>query len=806
MKPVMLHHYIRLVIRNIVRNKFYSLLNIIGLTMGIATAAFILMYILDELSYDRYNLKSKRIYRIECQLAVNGKVNNYAKIGGPYAPTLKDLSPAIENVTRFVSLRSVILRTGERMYTETGIFFADQSVFNVFTLHRVYGNLNHALISPYTAVLTRSTSEKYFGKANPVGKYITTTNNRHYLIMAVIEDVPHNSHLRFDGLFSLNSLKRTSSKNSPDTRAGWNYWFLNCYSYILLKDGASPNQLTASCKILYEKYMRSEGKKFDATFVPILTSLVDLHLGEPFQEDQQTGSMNNLIIFASIALLILFLASINYMNLATASAVTRTHEVGIRKVLGSKRSLIIRQFMSEALIFAVISTFLTLAIIELLLPAFNSLVEKHIVFDPLQRPFLIGGILLISLITGALSGIYPAKYFSDYEPYAVIRSSFRQGNMGIHLRKTLVTIQLIISIGLIFSAITVRNQYTYLTSHYCGFNSKDIITADLRDTSFYRKYPAFRRELLSKQGIVTVATSSSVPGSPHWLFAYKLLKNKTLQDFASRGLVINNSFLDLYHITLSQGTVPHDSVTRNKSILVNETAALKMGWKGNAVGKKIVITDFDAANDTLVITGVVHDYNYTSLHTAIEPLIIFLSNERQMVISIKCKEGYGPSLIPLVKETANKLGLKTILNCKILDNQLESQYIFERKVSQLIGLLGILSAIIAGIGLLGLTSFITQKQSKENGIRKVLGATSDQIVLKILGELFRPVIIAYVIAIPLAWLFTSFWYTSFAYYITPSFASLLITALISFGVAILFMVFHIVKAAISRPYVSVKYE
>jgi putative ABC transport system permease protein len=774
--------------------------------MGIATAAFILMYILDELSYDRYNSRYKRIFRIECQLSVNGKINNYAKISGPYAPTLMDMSSSIEKVTRFVPLRSVILRTGERMFPETGIFFADQSVFDVFTLHRVYGNLSHALISPYTAVLTRSTSEKYFGKTNPVGKYITTTNNRHYLIMAVIEDIPQNSHLKFDGLFSLISLKRTSALNSPDTRVGWNYWFLNCYSYVLLKEGVSPNQLSLNCAILYNRYMKDEGKKFDATFFPVFTPLADLHLGATYQEDQQTGSMDNLFIFAGIALLILSLASINYMNLATASAVTRAHEVGIRKVLGSKRSLIVRQFMAESLIFAVISTFFTLAIIELLLPLFNALVEKNINFGPLQRPFLVGGILLISLITGALSGIYPANYLSDYEPYAVIRSSFRHGKMGSNLRKGLVTIQLIISIGLIFSAITIHNQYNYLNNHYSGFNSKDIITADLRDTSFYRKYPAFRKELLSKPGIVNVATSSTVPGSPHWLFAIKLLKNKKLQDFATRGLVINNLFLDLYQIPLLEGFVPHDSLIRKKSILINETAAIKMGWKRNAVGKKILISDFDAANDTLTITGVIHDYNYSSLHTAIEPLIIFLSNERQTMISIKCRSGSASSLIPLVKETANRLGLKTILNCKLLESQLKSQYVLEKKESQFLILFAILSAIIAGIGLLGLTSFITQKQSKENGIRKVLGATSDQIVFKLMLELFVPLLIAYTIAIPIAWMFTSFWLKNFAFYITPDLTALVITALLSFGVAILFVTFHIIRAAISKPYVSVKYE
>lgn len=806
MKPIMLHHYIRLVIRNIVRNKFYSLLNIIGLTMGIATAAFILMYILDELSYDQHNTKHHRIYRIGCQLSINGKINNYAKVSGPYAPTLKDLSPAIEGVTRFVQLRSVILRTGERMYPETGIYFADQSVFDLFTLHRVYGNLNHALISPYTAVLTRSTSEKYFGKTNPVGKYITTTNNRHYLIMAVIEDIPHNSHLKFDGLFSLISLKRTSAKNSPDTREGWNYWFLNCYSYILLKEGATPNQLAASCKILYEKYMRSDGKKFDAAFLPVFTPLTDLHLGPVFQEDQQTGSMNNLLIFAGIALLILSLASINYMNLATASAVTRTHEVGIRKVLGSLRGMIVRQFMAEALIFSVLSTFFTLAIIELLLPLFNVLVDKHIVFGPLQRPLLIGGILLISLITGALSGIYPANYLSNYEPYSVIRSSFRHGKMGTNLRKGLVTIQLIISIGLIFSAISVHNQYLYLNDHYNGFNSKDIVTAELRDTSFYRKFPAFKKELLSKPGIINVTTSSSIPGSNHWLFIIKLLKNNRLQDFATRGLIINRSFFDLYQIPLLNGHVPLDSIARRRSVLINEEAAFRMGWKGKAIGKKIVISDFEMNNDTLVIEGVVRDYNYTSLHTAIEPLIIFLHDRREPYMSIKCEEGKAASLIPLIKETASRLGLKTTLNCKLLDEQLRNQYLLEKKVSQLITLFALLSAIIAGIGLLGLTAFITQKQSKENGIRKVLGATSDQIVSKLLLELFIPVLIAYVIAIPLAWVFTSFWIKGFAYYIMPGFIPLLFTALISFGVALLFMAFHIIRAAISMPYVSVKYE
>ncbi len=806
MKPIMLRHYIRLVIRSVVRNKFYSILNIIGLTMGIATAAFILMYILDELSYDRYNQKYKRIYRIESQISINGKENNSAKTAGPYALTLKDISPAIEQVTRFVALKNVILRTGERMFLETGIFFADQSVFDVFSLKRVYGNLNNALINPYTAVLTRSTSEKYFGKTNPVGKYITTTNNRHYLIMAVIEDVPNNSHLKFDGLFSLNSLKRTSPTNSPDTREGWNYWFFNCYSYILLKEDTNPDQLYTGCKTLYDKYMKSEGEKFNATFAPVFTPLANLHLGGTFQDDQQTGSMNNLYIYASIALLILSLASINYMNLATAGAVTRTHEVGIRKVLGSQRGVIIRQFISEAVIFAIISTFFTLAIIELVLPLFNGLVGKNIVFGPRQRPFLIGGILLISLITGALSGIYPAYYFSKYEPYVVIRDSFRQSKMGSNLRKGLVTIQLIISTGLIFSAINVHNQYNYLNDHYKGFNSKDIITADLRDTSFYRKFPAFRKELLSKPGIINVSTSSSVPGSTHWLFVVKLIKNNMLQDFASRGLLMNNSFLDLYQISLLQGYVPRDSLTRIHSILINETAALKMGWKGKAVGKKIQISDFDAAYDTLVVAGVVRDYNYTSLHKAIEPLIIFLSNERQTMISVKCKEGSGASLIPLIKETASRLGLKTILNCELLDSQLESQYLLERKGSQLLTLFAILSVIISGIGLLGLTSFVIQKKAKENGIRKVLGATPEQIMLKLLLEISIPVFIAYLIAIPISWMFVSFWLTSFAYYITPNIGSLVVTAVISFGIAIVFMIFHLVRAAISQPYVSVKYE
>ena len=804
----MLYNYIRLVFHTIGRNKFYSLLNIIGLTVGLVSAVFIMMYILDELSYDRYQIKNENIYRIESQLNINGKTTRYAKVSGPYAPTLKEMSTSIEKVARFHVLRSVVLRANERMYTETGIYFADQSVFDIFTFHKVYGNLNHALLSPFTTVLTRSTAERYFGKANPVGKYITTTNNKRYLITAVIEDVPYNSHLKFDGLFSSITLKSYNPKGSPDSRLSWNYWVMNCYSYILMKPGADINQLKAVSKKLYQKHMANEGRKFNALYNPIFTPLTDLHLNNTFQEDQQTSSLYNLYIFFGIAFLILSLASINYMNLATARSVSRTREVGIRKMLGSNRDSIIRQFIVEALVFFFIATILSLVVVELLLPSFNFLVDKEISFNPLQRPYLIMGIFLISILTGILSGFYPANYLSRFEPVSILRGNFRQNNTGSSLRKGLVSFQLIISILLTFGALCVHNQYTFLNNKYPGFDQKNVVTTDLRDISFFKRYTGFRNALLRKPGILSVTTSSGVPGNIHGLMVIKIEQKDSLKDYAVKGLKVNDSFFNFYKLVFKAGGLPKDTSKYKSTVIINESGASKLGWTANTIGRRILIAnDNDTARyDTLNISGVVRDFNFASFHNGIDPLIIFLSTKRETFISVKGIPGFSQTLIPIIKQTAHELGLKTSLNCISLDDLLEKQYAPDQKLSELLSIFAFLSVFIAAIGLLGLSSFSTEKKAKENGVRKVLGATSDQIAFKLFKEVFVPVIVAYFIAVPIAWVVTRMWLSDFAFHYSVGPMLFIVTALITMGWAVFVMSFHILRAAFAKPYETVKYE
>ena len=804
----MLYHCIKLVFHNIARNKFYSFLNIIGLTVGLVSAVFIMMYILDELSYDRYNTNHERIYRIQSQLSINGKVTNYAKVPGPYAPTLKEMSPAIEKVARFHLLRSVVLRANERMFTETAIYFADQSVFDIFTFHCIYGNINHALISPFTAVLTRSTAERYFGNTNPVGKFIITTNNKKYLITAVIEDVPYNSHLTFDGLFSLVTLNTNNSKNGPDSRLPWNYWFMNSYSYILMKPGTDVDQLSDVSNKLYQKHMESTGRKINAHYTPIFTSLTDLHLNSNFQEDQQTGDINNLYIFGGIALLILILASINYMNLATARSVSRTREVGIRKMLGSVRTLIIRQFIIEALIFFFIATIFTLVVVELMLPSFNSLVDKAISFNPLQRPLLILEIFLIGTIVGIASGFYPANYLSRFEPVSILRGNFRQSTVGSSLRKGLVTFQLIISILLTFGAICIYSQYNFLNNKYPGFDKNNVVTTDLRDISFFKKYPAFRKALLKKPGIVAVTSSSGIPGNFHGLIVVKTEQQKILKDYAIKILDVNDSFFSFYKLTFANGGLPDDTAKYIKSVVINETAASLLDWRGKAVGKRILISNNNDSTrfDTLNISGVVHDFNYASFQNVVEPLIIFLSLKRETFISVKSTPSASQSIIPVINQTARELGLKTSLNCISLEDILKQQYSLEQKLSELMSIFAFLSVFIAAIGLLGLSSFTTEKMTKENGIRKVLGATPNQIAIRLFIEVFIPVIIAYCIAAPIAWIVTRIWLNGFAFHFNAGPATFITTALLTITWTLFAMSFHILRSSFAKPFEAVKYE
>jgi putative ABC transport system permease protein len=804
----MLYHCIKLVFHNITRNKFYSFLNIIGLTVGLVSAVFIMMYILDELSYDRYNVKHDRIYRIQSQLDINGKVTNYAKVSGPYAQTLKEMSTDIEKVARFRQLRSVVLRTNDRMFTETAIYFADQSVFDIFTYRRIYGNLNHALISPFTAVLTRSTSKRYFGEANPVGKFITTTNNRKYLITAVIEDVPYNSHLKFDGLFSLATYKTTNARSAIDNKEPWNYWFMSCYSYLLMKKGTNITQMNTPSRKLFKQHMEVEGRKFNGHYDPIFIPITDLHLNNSFQEDQQTGNRNNLFIFLEIAMLILMLASINYMNLATARSVSRTREVGIRKMLGSIRMLIIRQFIIEALIFFFIATISTLAVVELLLPSFNYLVDKDISFNPLQRPMLITGIFLISAVVGIISGFYPANYLSRFEPVFILRGNFRQSQFGSSLRKGLVTLQLVISISLTFGALCIHNQYNFLINKNPGFDLKNVVTTDLRDISFFSKYHGFREALLKKQVIIAVTTSSGIPGNLHSLIIVKTEHSGALKDYAIKMIEANDSFFSFYKLSFASGRIPKDTALYKKSVVINETAALKLGWQGDAIGKRILIANNSDSTryDTLNISGVVRDFNFSSFHNAIDPLIIFISMRRETFISVKSTPASFQTLIPVINSTARELGLKTSLNCMTLADILKQQYTLEYKLSELMNLFAILSVFIAAIGLLGLSSFSTEKMAKENGIRKVLGATPGQIAYRLFIEVFIPVIIAYCIAVPVAWFATRMWLTGFAfhYHIGPVlfFSTALLTALWT----LFAMSFHILRSSFAKPFEAVKYE
>ena len=804
----MLYHCIKLVFHNITRNKFYSFLNIIGLTVGLVSAVFIMMYILDELSYDKYNVKYDRVYRIESQLNINGKVSRYAKVPGPYATTLKEMTPSIEKIARFHQLRSVVLRANERMYTETEIYFADQSVFDVFTFHRIFGNLNRALTSPFTAVLTRSTAERYFGEANPVGRHITTTNNKKYLITAVIEDLPYNSHLNFDGLFSLVTLKINNSNNQPDSKQAWNYWYMNCYSYILMKPGADINQLNAVSNRLYKQYMENEGRKFNAHYNPIFTPISDLHLNNSFQEDQQTGNKSTLYVFFGIALLILILASINYMNLATARSVSRTREVGIRKMLGSIRILIIRQFIIEALVFFFIATIFTLVAVELLLPSFNFLVDKEISFNPLQRPILILGIFLISLLTGVVSGFYPANYLSRFEPVSILRGNFRQSNTGTSLRKGLVTLQLVISILLTYGSICAYNQYNFLNNKYPGFDHDNVVTTDLRDVSFFKKYPVFRETLLRKPGIIAVTTSSGIPGKLHGLMVVKTEQRDTLKDYAIRYMEVNESFFRLYKLTFSDGHIPKDTAKYKNSVVINETAALKLGWPGKAIGKRILMANNNDTTryDTLNIAAVVRDFNYDSFQSAIEPLMMFLSLKRETFISVKSSETSSQNLIPVINQTARDLGLKTSLNCISLDDILKQQYSPEQKLSELLSIFAFLSVFIAAIGLLGLSSFTTEKMVKENGIRKVLGATPNQISIRLIAEVFRPVIIAYCIAVPIAWIATRIWLSGFAFHYDAGPLLFISTAFITMIWTLAAMSFHILRSSFAKPFEAVKYE
>ena len=792
----MIKKYFIITIRNILKQKNYSLINIIGLAIGIAGFIFIVLYITDELSYDRYHENADNIYRV-CRLYrpqstpnTNIQDEDAATCSFPLAPALQEDYPdKVKNIVRFFNLQlSKVLIEYEKdentikKFNEKRFFFVDSTVFEIFTFPFVKGNPENALDRPGTIVLTESMAKKYFGNENPIGKTLILEENIHFEITGILKDVPLQSHFIFDFLASMSSFRQITGGQLPDT------WIWNpCWTYVLLEDGISPEILEERFPEFHKKHY-DDFKDQDITLY--LQALTDIHLKSHLAYEITANSfISNIYILLAIAVFILIIACINFMNLATATSTTRAKEIGVKKAYGVFRIQLIIQFLVESMIFSFISLFFALTIVEVLLPAFNSFTGKNFQTDFFIKPDVILFLIALALIIGIFAGTYPAFFLSAFKPARVLKESLQSGTKSSLVRKILVIIQFVVSITFIIGSLIVFAQLKFLRNANLGFNKEQVIIIPTVQ-QIILNYEAFKNELKQNPEILYVTGSDYVLGVDHNTHAFFIEGFDPDKPRYYPSLYVRYDFLETFNIEIvvGRGFSREFKTDIADAIIINEAMAKSLGWANEeAIGKSI------KRDGEEIVIGVIKDFNALSLHKPASTFLLDMVNDPigainwTQYIAIRLNSDNYHNIIEYIGDKWKKFAPTRPFEFSFLDQDIDALYRNEEKFGKLSVILTILTIFIASLGLIGLTSFLAEQRTKEIGIRRAFGSSVFDIIKLLLKEFIVLIIIANLIAWPITYFIIKNWLQNFSrqtsiswfYFIIAGILALIITLLIS---------------------------
>lgn len=808
----MLKSYFKTAIRGITKSKFHATLNILGLAIGFAAFIFIFMYVSDELAYDKYNQKADRIYRIESDFNISGNHDQFAIVPIPMAPALALEFPEVESFCRFNDVGNALFRYGEKEFYEEHFYFVDSTVFDIFSYQMLSGNPKTCLVEPFSIVISKSVSEKYFGDKNPMGEIIESGSGRQYKVTGIIEDVPRNSHLWFDAMLSSTSLASIIGEERFNNMEPGAFWNIGVYSFLLIRENATMQSIHDKFGGFYEKYMKPVGDAINASFDLKSTPLTSTHFSGNLSADLPKGSMSYVYIFSAIAIFILLIAAINYMNMATARSVKRSREVGIRKVSGALRHQLIWQFLTESLLLAIIGVLIAVFLVYLLLPDFNNLSGKSMDIGVLLTPLFLTTIIGTALFIGLISGSYPAFYLSSFKPVTVIKgTSTGKGKAGGILRKVLVVFQFAIAISMIIATVVVTNQLNFLKNKDMGFQKKNMVVLELQDTTFRSKAETFKQELLKNPNILSATNSTGIPGQNSWIQVVRIEKDTAMVDETIIITVIDYDYLDTYGIKVIKGRNFDKKMGTDaeEAVIVNETAVQQYGWGPNPLGKKIHWGfNLDGSGGRILkVVGVVKDFHFNSLHNKVEPIMMFLADFNKQFLTLRINpENFGTTM-QYIEEKWNEMGAKRPFDYQMLEDTWGEMYKAEQTLGLIISIATFLTIFIALLGLLGLSSFIAEQKTKEIGIRKVLGASVGNVLGLLYKEFIVLILIAYIIAIPVSiWQLNNWLDSGFVYHTSISVASILLAGLIAICISLLTISFHTLKAVMGNPVDAIKYE
>ena len=808
----MLRNYLTVAFRNLFRQKVYSFVNIAGLAIGIATCVLILSFVRFELSYDTYHEKSDRIYRVaHDRIAVDGQVVPTATSPPPLAPALRAEFPEVVQAARFVRGSSVIFHENNRFQEQ--ILFGDASALEVFDFPMIEGDRHTALQAPYSVVLTEKVARKYFGTKDPVGEvltFVTPVVQHHYTVTGIIREVPRNSHFRFDILASYASLHESGTGDILKN------WLSNplLYTYLVLPEEYSPQELEAKFPAFVKKYMgealaeRGMGVRF------FLQSLTRIHLYSHLSHEIEPNSdIVHVYIFTALACFVLLIACINFMNLSTARSAARAKEVGIRKVVGAYRLQLIRQFVGESALLAFIALLFAVSLVELSLPFFNRLIGQQLVVEYSSISAILG-LAGVALVTGIVAGSYPAFFLSAFQPVTVLKGARHAGSQTSRIRQSLVVIQFAISIALITGTSVIYTQMAYVKNKDLGFERANVISMPLfsRQRDLRAKYESIKADFLQSSDLLSCALSSRVP-VPTQSTVFPLIRRSVQPEGVQGemqvpGYAVDHDFIKTLGIEILEGRDFSKGFTTDESeaVVVNETAVVHFGWGSprEALGKELVLVFRESRPRTVI--GVVKDFHVQSLYQEIEPMFLHISPSGGHYLLVRIRPNRSSDALNFLKEKWASYVPYSPFEYAFLDDYFERQYRADEQRGKMLGGLTVLAICIACLGLFGLASYIAEQRTKEVGIRKVLGASVANIVLLFTKDFVKPVILANLLAWPVAYYAMSGWLHNFAYRIDLSIGFFILSGALTLIIALMTVGWQAVRTAGANPVDSLRSE
>lgn len=794
----MLKNYFRIAVRTILKQRLHSGINILGLTIGLSCCMLIMLWVRDELSYDRFHQNASRVFRLVV-MDRDDASKGIAKIPGPWCETLEKEFPEVEKAARLIYRDRFYVQYNGKTFLEEEVLYADPAIVNVFDFHWLAGDRDRALDAPNSVVITHTMAQKYFGDEDPIGKSLKFGQQNLYQVTGVIDDFPSTSHVQFSCLVSMTSF-------NPWFKNDWQ--MSNYYTYVLLKESADLKILEQKIE-RYSQMHLDESKRLKSRFE--FQPLTAIHLNSKLaRELSVNGDITYVYVFSAVALFIVLIAGFNFVNLSTARSLQRSKEVGIRKVVGASRRQLIRQFLGESLVVTTIASLLALAVVEVVLPFFNTLTQKNLQLVWYQPVDLIGWIGL-TLIIGAAAGFYPALVLSGFKPIYALKDKIT-GSSKSFLRQSLVTCQFTICIALLVCTLVIIDQLKFIQTKNLGFGKDQVLILSMLNDKSIKSHSATIKETLKNiPGVTGVTLTSGRLGGGDWGMPMNYEGARSGEQLTTRVLMIDEDYIPTMQMQIVRGRNFSQSMTTDENgFIINETTMNQLGWK-DPIGKYLE-RPIEKGKDGRwtyrrePVIGVVKDFHFRSLHQKIEPLVMYMQKENDNYFFVRISGSDVLSTVRNIENAWNKIVPETAVEFQFLDELFERMYVAETRFAKIISLFSLIGIAIGCLGLYGLVSYVTIQRQKEIGIRKVLGASVSNIIMLLSKEFTKWVLFANLIAWPIAYYFMSRWLENFAYRETMTPGVFVLSGAVALGIALLTVSFQALKAAMANPVEALKCE